>query len=111
MKSLLLLALLAIAPAQKKEDFTDAAERLSLLDLAHGSTVVSRTGEVLLDFSALRAVDGDPGSFWLSPMHDLPQSMVIALPARSRIDRVGIRTLPKGAFTPNHVTFETSIDG
>ena len=37
--------------------------------------------------------------------------MVIALPARSRIDRVGIRTVPGGALTANHVTFEGSLDG
>jgi len=89
----------------------DSAERLSLLDLAHGGTVVARTGEAMLEVSALRAIDGEPGSFWMSPPHDLPQSMVIALPARSRIDKAGIRTIGKGAFTANHVTFETSIDG
>src|SRR6202022_2218109 len=100
----------AVAPAE--EEFpTDAAERLSILDLAHGATVVSRTGEALLELSALRAVDGDPGSFWMSPLHDLPQSMVIALPARDRIGKVGIRTVGKGGVTANHVAFEASNDG
>jgi hypothetical protein len=89
----------------------DAAERLSLLDLAHGATVVERTGEATLEVSALRAIDGEPSSSWMSPPHDLPQSMVIAVPARSRIEKVGIRTIARGAFTANHVTFETSIDG
>jgi len=91
--------------------FDDSAERLSLLELAHGGMVAARTGEAMLEVSALRAIDGEPGSFWMSPPHDLPQSMVIALPARSRIDKVGIRTQAKGTFTANHVAFETSIDG
>jgi len=89
----------------------DSAERLSLLDLAHGATVVGRTGEAMLEVSALRAIDGEPGSFWMSPPQDLPQSMVVALPARSRIDKLGIRTAARGTFTANHVTFETSIEG
>jgi len=89
----------------------DAAERVSLLDMAHGATVVSRTGEMMLELSALRAVDGDPGSFWMNPPHDLPQSMTVALPARSRIEKVGIRTFDKGGFTAGHVSFEASDDG
>lgn len=98
------------APPTPVQD-TDAAERLSLLDLAHGATVVSRSGEALLDVSALRAVDGEPGSFWTNPPHDLPQSMTVALPARSRIDKVGLRTAGKGGFTAKHVSFEGSDDG
>jgi len=77
--------------------------------MAHGATVVSRTGEALLEVSALHAIDGDPWSYWMS--QDLPQSMVVALPARGRIDKVGIRTAAKGGFTANHVTFEASLDG
>lgn len=98
----------ASTPAAKD---SDAAERVSLLDLAHGATVVSRTGEMMLELSALRAVDGDPGSYWMNPPHDLPQSLTVALPARSRIEKVGIRTLDKGGFTAGHVSFETSDDG
>ncbi len=79
--------------------------------MAHGGTVVSRTGEALLETSALQTIDGDPGSFWMTPLHDLPQSVTIALPARSRIEKVGIRTVAKGGFGTNHVTFETSMDG
>ena len=90
---------------------TDAAERTSLLEITRGTTVVSRTGEVMLDFSPLRAIDGDPNSFWMNPPGDLPQSMTFALPARSRIDKVGIRTLDGGGFTAGHLTFEGSIDG
>src|SRR5207245_5866486 len=68
-------------------------------------------GEAFLGASALRAVDGDPGTFWMTPLADLPQWMVIALPARSRIDRVGIRTAVKSGFTANRVSFEGSNDG
>ncbi len=79
--------------------------------MAHGGTIVTRTGEALLDTSALQTIDGHPGSFWMTPLRDLPQSITIALAARSRIEKVGIRTLDKGGFGPNHVTFETSADG
>ncbi|HEX9492348.1 MAG TPA: discoidin domain-containing protein [Thermoanaerobaculia bacterium] len=122
MKRLVFTVLLAAACAKRElpppavassppVDVTDAAERVSLLDMAHGATVVSRTGEALLEVSALHAIDGDPGSYWMSPPQDLPQSMVVALPARSRIEKVGIRTVGKGGFTVNHVTFEASLDG
>ncbi|PYQ51748.1 MAG: hypothetical protein DMF59_06845 [Acidobacteria bacterium] len=90
---------------------TDAAERTSLCDIAHGATTVSRTGEAFLGASALHAIDGDPGTFWMTPLADLPQSTVIALPARSRVDRVGIRTVVKGGFSANRVSFEGSNDG
>ncbi len=98
-----------VAPIE--EPVSDAAERLSLADIAHGGTIVSRTGEALLDTSALQTIDGHPGSFWMTPVRDLPQSITIALPTRSRIQKVGIRTIDKGGFGANHITFETSIDG
>ena len=90
---------------------TDSAERASMLDIAHGAVVTSRTGEAVLQTSALQAVDGDPGTFWMTPLADLPQSMTIALPARSRIDKIGIRTITKYGFSANRVSFESSSDG
>src|SRR5207245_9066119 len=89
----------------------DTPERQSLLDLSRGAAVLSRTGESMLQFSALQAIDGDPGSWWATPPRDLPQSMIIALPARSRIDAVGIRTVAGGRFTAGHVQFDGSLDG
>lgn len=86
-------------------------EQSSLLDISRGASVVSRTGEAMLATSALNTIDGDLGSFWSSPSHDFPQSIVIALGARSRIDRVGLRSLAEGGFGANHVTFESSLDG
>lgn len=87
----------------------DAADRLSIVSLARGASVVSRTGELLLENSAIRAIDGDPMSFWMGPPRDLPQSMVIALPARSRIDNVGIRT--DELLPTKHIQVDRSLDG
>lgn len=86
-------------------------EQSSLLDITRGATIVSRTGEALLITSAINTIDGDIGSFWAPPPRDYPQSIVIALGARSRIDRVGFRTLVAGAYQANHLTFERSLDG
>jgi hypothetical protein len=91
---------------------TDIAnERSSLLDVTRGATIVSRTGEAMLITSAMSTIDGDIGSFWTPPPHDYPQSIVIALGAPSRIDRVGFRSLTALRYEANHVTFERSIDG
>jgi hypothetical protein len=86
-------------------------EQTSLTDITRGATVVSRTGEAMLITSAIYTIDGEIGSFWTPPPRDYPQSIVIALGARSRIDRVGFRTLVAGAYEANHLTFERSLDG
>ena len=86
-------------------------EQSSLLDITRGATIVSRTGEAMLLTSAIYTIDGQIGSFWAPPPRDYPQSIVIALGARSRIDRVGFRTLVREAYEANHVTFERSLDG
>ncbi|HEY6844193.1 MAG TPA: discoidin domain-containing protein [Thermoanaerobaculia bacterium] len=106
MKSFVLFVLFVVNTSPAAD-----VERTNLLQLAHGATVVSRTGELLLQTAALHAVDGDPATFWMNPPGDLPQSMTIALPARCRIGRLGIRTEGNGAFTANHVTFSASTDG
>lgn len=93
-------------PLDADKPLDDTPERRSLVNLAHGSCVVSRSGEAYLDLSAMRAADGDPGSFWATPPHDVPQSQVIALAAPSLINRVGFRTR-----IANRVRFETSLDG
>jgi hypothetical protein len=86
-------------------------EQSSLLDITRGATIVSRTGENLLLTSALNTIDGDIGTYWQSPPHDFPQSIVIGLGAPSNIDRVGIRSLAQYGFVAGRVTFETSLDG
>ena len=91
---------------------TDIAnERSSILDIARGATIVSRTGEAMLTTSAINTIDGEIGTAWAPPPHDYPQSIVIALSAPSRIDRVGFRSLTGQHFDANHVTFEQSLDG
>jgi len=86
-------------------------ERSSLLDVTRGATIVSRTGEAMLVVSAIATIDGEIGKFWTPPPHDYPQSIVIALGASSRIDRVGFRSLTGQHYDANHVTFERSMDG
>ena len=86
-------------------------ERSSLLDITRGATIVFRTGEAMLTTSAINTIDGDLGTAWAPPPHDYPQSIVIALGATSRIDRVGFRSLTGQHFDANHVTFERSLDG
>lgn len=123
MRRLLFLALVALvacrrepppAPRQPARqaavDNDDSDERASLTNIARGATIISRTAENFLGVAADGAIDGDPSTFWQNPPHDLPQSIVIGLPARARIDRVGIRS-SKREYTANHVQFETSLDG
>ncbi len=89
----------------------NADERENLLNIAYGATVISRTAEITLDSSALRAIDGDNTSAWSSPPDDQLQTLVFALPARSRIEKLGVH-MPA---TPNQrvksARFETSLDG
>ncbi len=119
-----LLALLLIAscsnPAPKRaathaepnELPTDIVnERSSILDITNGATIVSRTGESMLVTSAINPIAGEIASFWAPPPHDYPQSIVIALGAHSRVDRVGFRSIVPSGFEANHVAFERSLDG
>jgi len=86
-------------------------ERSGLLDVLRGATIVSRTGETMLTTSAMGTIDGEIRTFWAPPPRDYPQSIVIALGAPSRIDRVGFRSLTGEHYDANHVTFERSMDG
>ena len=79
--------------------------------MARGASIVSRTGEGTLNTSAMSTIDGEITTYWTSPPHDYPQSIVIALGAPSRIDRVGFRSLTGLHYDANHVTFERSLDG
>ena len=124
MRRLLVLAFIALAAcrpeappgpqrpaaAKAETDHGDDAERASLTNIARGATIVSRTGEAFLGVAADATIDGNPGTFWANPPHDLPQSIVIAFPARVRIDRVGLRTA-RVEYTANHVSFDASPDG
>jgi hypothetical protein len=117
--ALLLIASCAAPPAPERASVQGSDkppsdiinEQSSLLDITRGATIVSRTGEAMLITSAINTIDGEIGSFWAPPPRDYPQSIVIALGARSRIDRIGFRTLVEGAYQANHLTFERSLDG
>lgn len=89
---------------------SDADERGSIVNIARGTVVISRTGEAALETSALAAIDGDPLTAWLNPPADLPQSIVIGFPAKTRIDRIGVRS-PRGNYLLKDMTFESSADG
>jgi hypothetical protein len=87
----------------------DTLDRQTIMSLAHGATIVSRTGELLLENSALRIIDGDPLSVWMPPPSDVPQTITIGLPARTRIEKIGVRS---DEIAPaNHLQFEVSTDG
>ncbi|HXG58437.1 MAG TPA: discoidin domain-containing protein [Thermoanaerobaculia bacterium] len=90
---------------------SDADERENLLNFAHGASVVSRTGELMLDSSALLAIDGDPSSAWLSPPGDPLQTLVFSLPAPARITRLGVRLSDKPHLSPKRIRFALSADG
>lgn len=102
-------------PREKKQIIipppSDNAERGSLANLAYGATIASRTGEAILETSAIAAIDGDPVTYWLNPPKDFPQSLTIELAAPTRIDRVGLRTPEKPQFRAKEIAFETSMDG
>ncbi|MGZ8829533.1 MAG: hypothetical protein ACXW2Q_04060, partial [Thermoanaerobaculia bacterium] len=48
----------------------DEMERGNLLTMVLGASAISRTAELTLDQSALRAIDGNPSSAWNSPPSD-----------------------------------------
>jgi hypothetical protein len=81
----------------------------NVLDVGLGAAVVSRTGELTLESSALRAIDGDPISAWTSPTNDIQQTLVFSLPAAARIEKIGIRTPPPSPVAA--LTVEASSDG
>lgn len=95
---------------RKPAALSEADERASLTNIARGATVISRTGESYLGVSAAATIDGDPYTMWINPPKDVPQSVVVGLPARARIDRVGFRTA-KAGYTANQVRIEASAGG
>jgi hypothetical protein len=99
----------AAKPAElKPSSGDDREERNNLASLADGACVVERTGEAYLGASALNLIDGNPDSQWLAPPHDMPQSATVALPARSRITAVGVRSEGKGDFHLRTATVEAA---
>ena len=103
----------ALPPAQSIVDDIDFDDigGPNLLSLARGASVVSRTAEQTLETSAVHAVDGDWLTFWRSPPGGPEQTFVFSLPARARIDRIGVLTPPGRGETPPQLRFEASDDG
>jgi F5/8 type C domain len=88
-----------------------AAAAPNLLSLSQGAAVVSRTSEAVLDASAVRAIDTDPHTMWVSPPDDPQQTLVFSLPARARIDQIGLRSGSKAVHLASGIRFDLSTDG
>ncbi|HVE72068.1 MAG TPA: discoidin domain-containing protein [Thermoanaerobaculia bacterium] len=82
----------------------------NLLSLAYGAAVVSRTGEVNLESSAVHAIDNLAPTAWVSAPGAWDETIVYSLLAPARITQVGI-TVSKGERVPRGVAFDTSMDG
>jgi hypothetical protein len=83
---------------------------LNLIALSRGGSIVSRTAELDLSHSAVRLIDGSGSNGWVTPSADPAQSVVLSLPARARIDRVGIMTTLL-ASAARDLRFDFSLDG
>lgn len=86
-------------------------EKTNLLSMARGASILSRTGELTLEQTPARTIDGDATSTWTTPPRDVQQSCVLTLPARARITSFGAATASRPAFAAKNVRFETSVDG
>ncbi len=98
-------------PANPAQSPDVAAEKKNLLNMAYGATVISRTAELTLQNSAALAIDGNAETGWISPPYDTLQSFVLALPARTRIEQVGLQTSPSSSLEVRRALFEGSADG
>ncbi len=76
-----------ISPPRSTPSAYDSPD--NLLQLIRGVVVTERSGEMMLERSALNAVDGDPTLFWSSPPSSGPQTMRVALPALTRLTAIG----------------------
>jgi outer membrane protein OmpA-like peptidoglycan-associated protein len=82
----------------------------NLLNLAYGAALVSRTGELNLESSAVNAIDGMSFTAWSSSPGAPEQTLVFALGAPSRVEQLGVTTVDKNQ-TPAKVRFAASPDG
>lgn len=96
----------------RQKTIRDDSERGNLLNIALGASVVSRTAEITLEQSAVRAIDGDPFTTWASPPDDgAHQVLLYALPARTRVERIGIQTPNAPIYHLASAQIDTSLDG
>ncbi|MDP9193094.1 MAG: discoidin domain-containing protein [Acidobacteriota bacterium] len=82
----------------------------NLLNLAYGAALVSRTGELNLESSAVQAMDGLSFTAWSSSPGGPRQTLVFALGGPSRIEQLGVTTTRKNQ-SPAKVGFAASSDG
>ena len=75
-----------------------------------GASIASRTAELDLEHSAVRLIDTANGTAWVTPADDPAQSVVLSLPARARIDRVGLVST-KASSGARDVRIDFSLDG
>ena len=82
----------------------------NLLNVAYGAAVISRTGELNLEMSAMHAIDGMSPTLWTSPPAGAAQTLVFAFGAPSRVEQLGVST-QQAAQSPERVRFSASSDG
>lgn len=82
----------------------------NLLNLAYGAALVSRTGEMNLESSAVNAMDGLSFTAWTSSPAAPGQTLVFAFGGPSRIEQLGVTTTEKNR-SPAKVRFASSSDG
>ncbi len=104
-----------LAPPKTNEEPASIAapsaevDRENLLNIPYGASVVSRTGELNLETSAVHAIDGMIFTNWSSPPAGAAQTLVFALGSPSRIEQLGVTTTIKGQ-SPEQVRFSASSD-
>jgi len=81
----------------------------NLLNLAYGASVVSRTGELNLESSAVHAIDGLLGSVFACSPGSPREIVIYSLLAPAAVTRVGVT--PSRTEVPARVRFDTSMDG
>jgi len=82
----------------------------NLLNIASGAAVLSRTGELDLESSALHAIDGMSTTRWTSPPGDANQTLVFSFGAPVRVEQVGFTTSAPASETPRSFRFSASSD-
>ena len=100
-------------PAQKKA--AEPARNVdtdgrNLLNIATGAAVLSRTGELDLETSALHAIDGMNTTRWTSPPGDANQTLIFSFGAPVRVEQLGVTIDAPENETPQTIVFSASAD-
>ena len=100
----------AKAPAPARIASTPDNDSDNSLNLMYGAAVVSRTGELHLENSAVHTIDGFVETIWTSAPGVPEETLVYSMLAPTRLQRVGIST-NAGDDTVDSVAFAPSMDG